>query len=262
MRVRDIIGLILALILAVGVAFLTRLFLTKQEAPRQEVAIKAEQTTKVIVASKNLSPGATIKEDDLKWQEWPKTALEPSYITEGQAKIEDFRASIVRFPIQKGTPIVRQELIRKGDKSFLAAVVEPGKRAVSVDVTASASDSGLIFPGDYVDVIVSKINTVNNVQVGQSKTILRNIKVVAFDTTLAAPQENPKTPPHVATLEMTPAEAEILMAGAKDGTISLSLHSIEKGNVETTTVTPPLKSEDKKIILMRGKDKSEIEFRE
>ena len=263
MRVRDIIGLILALVLAIGVAFLARIFLTKKENVGQEVALKTEKITKVLVASKDLFPGDTIKPGDLIWQEWPKASLVPTYITEEQAKIEDFMGSIVRFPLNKSNPVVKEELVKKGDKSFLAAVLSPGKRAVSIDVTASATDSGLIFPGDYVDVIVSMTTALNNVQVGQSKTILKNIKVLAFDTTLAPPTETPKTPPHVATLEMTPQQAEILMAGAKEGTISLSLHSMEKGEV---TIEPPVhpvkKTEDKKIILMRGKEKSEVEFRE
>lgn len=259
MRVRDIIGLILALVLAVGVAFLTRLFLTKQDTSGQEVALRTEKITKVLVASKNLSPGDKIKPGDLIWQEWPKASLVSTYITEGQEKAEDFTGSIVRFPIHKSNPVVKEELVRKGDKGLLAAILSPGKRAISIDVTASATDSGLIFPGDYVDVLVSMTTTENNVQVGQSKTILRNIKVLAFDTTLAAPEENPKTPPHVATLEMTPQQAEILMAGVKEGTITLSLHSMEKGEPEPIIPQTP-KSEDKKIILMRGKEKSEIDF--
>lgn len=265
MRVRDIIGLILALILAVGVAFLTRVFLTKQENVGQEVVVKTEKVTKVLVASKNLAPGDKIKVGDLVWQEWSKDALMPTYITEEQARAEDFIGSVVRFPIHKSNPVVREELVQKGDKGILAAVVSPGKRAVSVDITASGSDSGLIFPGDYVDVIVATTVSEHNIQVGKSKTVLKNIKVLAFDTTLGGLEENPKIPPHVATLEMTPQEAEILVAAAKEGTISLSLHSLEKGETIPAAVTPPHpveKPEDNKIILMRGKEKSEIQFQE
>jgi pilus assembly protein CpaB len=265
MRVRDIIGLILALILAVGVAFLTRLFLTKQENVGQEVAVKTEKITKVLVASKNLSPGDTVKVGDFVWQEWPKDTLTSSYITEEQAKPEDFIGSIVRFPIHKSNPVVKDELVKKGDKGILAAVVAPGKRAVSVDITASGSDSGLIFPGDYVDVIVSTTVAERSIQVGKSKTVLKNIKVLALDTTLATPNENPKTPPHVATLEMTPQEAEVLVAAAKEGTISLSLHSMEKGEPVHTPMEaqdPVKKPEDRKIILMRGKETSEVQFQE
>jgi pilus assembly protein CpaB len=262
MRARDIIGLILALVLAVGVAFLTRIFLSKEEGKTsQEVSIKPTQITRVLVASKALSTGDVVKTGDLIWQDWPKNAITPDYLTEETTKIEDFTGSIVRFPIHKGNPVAKGELVKKGDKGILSAVVSPGMRAVSVDVTASATDSGLIFPGDYVDVIVSTTVSVENQQLGKSKTILRNIKVLAFDTAIATPDEKPKVPPHVATLEMTPAQAEVLMAGAKEGTLSLSLHSMEKvAEPAPEAIKRPAakEPEGKKIILMRGKEKSEI----
>lgn len=260
MRARDIIGLVLALVLAVGVAFLTRIFLAKEEKTGQEVSIKSTQVMRILVAGKNLPTGEIIKAGDLVWQDWPKNSVTPDYMTEETTKIEDFTGSIVRFPIHKGNPVVKGELIHKGDKGILAAVVSPGKRAVSVDVSASASDSGLIFPGDFVDVIVSTTVASENQQVGKSKTVLRNIKVLAFDTMIATPDEKPKVPPHVATLEMTPAQAETLMAAAKEGTITLSLHSMETDvAIPTPESRPEVKhSEGKKIILMRGKEKSEI----
>ena len=269
MRLRDIIGLIIALLLAVGVAFLTRVFLTKEEKPGKQIMTQQAAETRIIVASKTLSPGDTIKQGDLVWKEWPKSAITPLDLTEDKAKLEDFTGSIVRFTIHKGNPIVKEELVKREDKGILAAVVTPGKRAVSIDVTASGSDSGLIFPGDYVDVILSTTILSGNQQIGTSRTILKNIKVLAFDTTLSPPGENPKVPPHVATLEMTPAEAEILLAGTKEGVISLSLHSLQKGEPESAvatveTQTPSVKGtkKGKSITLMRGKEKSEVEFQE
>jgi pilus assembly protein CpaB len=269
MRLRDIIGLILALLLAIGVVFLTRIFLTKEEKPGK-THVRQQEATRIIIANKTLSPGDTIKQGDLIWQEWPKSAITPTDLTEENTKLESFTGSIVRFPIHKGNPLVKEELVKREDKGLLAAVVTPGKRAVSIDVTASASDSGLIFPGDYVDVILSTTVSANGQQVGKSKTILKNIKVLAFDTTLSSQGENPKTPPHVATLEMTPQEAEILMAGTKEGVITLSLHSLEKGSPEPSVSPEPTEAhgpakesqKSKKITLMRGKDKSEVEFQE
>lgn len=264
MRVRDIIGLTLALVLAVGVAFLTRIFLTKSETKDQPKVEKVKQSTKVLVAEKTLFPGDTIKHGDLGWQDWEKDAVVSDYLTNETNTLEEFIGSIVRFPIHKSNPIVREELVKKGEKSFLAAVISPGKRAVSIDVTPSASDSGLIFPGDYVDVIVSSVVDARNQQQGRSKTILKNVKVIALDTTLSTPDSSPKIPPHVATLEVTPAEAEVLMAGAKEGTLTLSLHSMEKGTIESPSRPRPAekKVEEKKVILMRGKEKSTVEFRE
>lgn len=266
MRVKDIIGLLLALMLAVGVAFLTRVFLSKDEKKSPQVVEKIEKahTSKVLVAAKNLAPGTKIVAGDLMWQEWPSSALNPHYLTEQTATIEGFNSAIVRSPIHAGNPIVKEELVMRGDRGLLAAVIAPGKRAISIDVTPSSVDSGLIFPGDYVDVVLAASLSEKEGQVVRSRTILRNLKVLALDTTLAPPETNPKTPPHVATLEVTPAEAEILLAGSREGTLSLSLHSMETAPVADVSPIKPRPPEKKidKIILMRGKDKSEVEFQE
>lgn len=266
MRIKDIIGLLLALVLAIGVAFLTRIFLSKEEKKAPQVVEKTERahTSKILVAAKNLAPGTKIITGDLIWQEWPSTALNPHYLTEQTATIEGFNSAIVRYPIHAGNPIVKEELVMQGDRGLLAAVIAPGKRALSIEVTPSSVDSGLIFPGDYVDVVIAASLSEKDRQVVRSKTILRNLKVLALDTTLAPPETNPKTPPHVATLEVTPAQAEILLAGTKEGTLSLSLHSMETdpvANVEPVRPLPHTKKTEK-IILMRGKDKSEVEFQE
>jgi pilus assembly protein CpaB len=263
MRARDIIGLVIALALAVGVAFLTRVFLSKEEKKPPQVVTKAESvhTTKVLVASRNLFPGTKIKPGDLIWQDFPQTALNPHYILEGQITAESFNNAIVRYPIHASNPVNREEIVKPGDRGFLAAIIEPGKRAISIDVTPAAVDSGLIFPGDYVDVVVSASITEKDKPIGKSRTLLSNVKVLALDTTLAPPEANPKTPPHVATLEVTSAQAEVLSAGAKEGTLSLSLHSMEQSPVlDAKAVPAPHTKKIDKIILMRGKDKSEVEF--
>ena len=44
----------------------------------------------------------------------------------------------------------------RANAGFLAAVLEPGMRAVSVPVTPTSANSGLIFPGDRVDLILTQ----------------------------------------------------------------------------------------------------------
>ena len=42
-----------------------------------------------------------------------------------------------------------------GSRGFLAAVLRPGMRAVSVPVTAISVISGFVFPGDQVDILIT-----------------------------------------------------------------------------------------------------------
>ncbi len=274
MKLRDIIGLIIALILAISVAIIVRIFFEKRSTSTPVTVSNVpqkQQVTKILVANKNLSEGELVKLGDLTWLEWPKTSLNPAYLTEDSANLENFTGFVVKIPLAQGEPIVRNAFIQQGDKSALSAVLEPGKRAVSIDVSSATANSGLINPGDFVDVILSFIGSKGNTQEAvESETLLKNIKVLAVDSDLLAP-EGKITTPHVITLEVTPAQAEVLMSAVKKGTISLSLHSLAKDNAtplveqavkkkETEVATEKPKTD--KVTIIRGSVTSIIDFQE
>jgi len=274
MRFKDIIGLGIALILAVGVAFLTRFFLVKKEEPKQQiVSQQQQQQTKVLVATKTLQEGDKLKSGDLIWQPWPLTAMNQNYITEQvlssrSMKLEDLTGEIVREALSQGEPVVIKDFIKQGDRSILAALLTPGKRAISIDVSPTTASSGLITPGDVVDIILSFASTsptAEGLQSAKSKTLLKEIKVLAIDTDLSTPQGKVSASPHVATLEVTPDQAEILVGSVKDGTLSLSLHSLSNSNdlpVTSEETLPRNTPQETKIIIMRGKETSTVEFKE
>ena len=266
MRLKDIIGLILALILAIGVAFLTRYFLTKEEKKtKHEVPVQQSLLTKIFVAGIGLHEGDKIKPGDIVLQQWPQNAINSNYIKEGTVRPSDLVGSIVRGHLDKGEPITATSLVKPGEKGILAAVVAPGQRAISIDVTAQSASSGLIAPGDYVDVILSKsITPTSGAQFGESKTIATKVKVLAIDTELSDTHEKPKNAPHVATLEVTPIQAEHITAAIKEGTLSLSLHSLETTpQVEQQGhLTEKAPKKEETITIMRGKEKTEIKMQE
>jgi len=266
MRLRDIIGLGLALVLAIGVALLTRYFLAKEET-QKEPKVQQVELTRILVASKSLHEGDTVHVGDLIWQQWPQNALNANYIKEGSVKVEDLGGAVVRYSVENGEPVVLSDFVKSGEKGILAAIVTPGKRAISIDVTAQSASSGLISPGDHVDVIMAKVSTgAAGGQQGESKTIVKNVKVLAVDIETGTLQGKPKVQPHVATLEVTPQEAEEIVAASKDGTLSLSLHSLSTQEVPTPTVevssneAPPKEKKGKEVILFRGKEEQKIEI--
>lgn len=259
MRLRDIIGLVLALVLAMGVALLTRVFLAKEEPQKKEALAKETTVLRILVAGKTLYEGNKINPGDLQWQSWPEDAANSSYIREGVTKIESLKGAVILQNVSKGEPIVATDFIKPGEKGILAAILSPGKRAISIEVTAPAVNSGLIFPGDHVDVISAKlVNNASGDQSALSRTIVRNLRVLALDFEMANTHEKPKTVPRVATLEVNPSEAELILASAKEGPLSLSLYSISNENVveETKTVTSGT------VILMRGKERNQIQVQE
>jgi pilus assembly protein CpaB len=275
LRLRDIIGLVIALLLAIGVAFLTRLFLTEKVPQPQSVTLKEVQTTQILVAGQALDQGDKIKAGDLIWQEWPKISVNPNYLSVTTAKPEDYIGAIVVDHLDKGEPVTLTDFVKQGEKGTLAAILTPGKRAISIDVSPAATSSGLITPGDFVDVVLSQAtaSAEGSQQQITSQTLLKNIKVLATDASLSSQEGKTLSVPRVVTLEVTPQQAEILLSGSKEGTLSLSLHGLEteKG---VTEVTEPAIAEKKQgealnktlnktqVTIMRGANKSTVEFNE
>ena len=74
------------------------------------------------------------------------------------------------------------DVLRPTDGGFLAAVLAPNHRAVSVAVDAVSGTAGLIWPGDRVDLILTQTNDEAGVPLGRrtfGETVLRDLRVIA-----------------------------------------------------------------------------------
>ena len=175
------------------------------------------------MARNALRIGQLIKPDDLRWQPWPQGMLPPTYIVEGKRPLADFVGAVARSQFHVGEPIVETDIVMPGSRGFLAAVLKPGLRAVSVPATATSAVSGFIYAGDRVDVLLTHVLNGPNGQ-GQhtaTETILRNARVIAMDQKLDfAPGDKPDVA-KTATLELTAKQTEIVTLAVKMGDLSL-----------------------------------------
>ena len=257
MKFREIIGLFVAIILAIAVAFLVRYFLAEKEGKKGSQVTQESKMMKILVASKPLDVGTKVQSGDLVWQSWPSRALNDSYIQEGTVQLQNLTGSIILERLDKGEPVITTNLVQPGDKSVLAALLSPGKRAISIDVTAQSVSSGLIQPGDYVDVLVSKVvSPSGGNSYGQTTAVVSNIKVLALDKVMnETDQKLPTTTiPKVATLEVAPGQAELITAAVKEGNLSLSLHSLSNNKMATDEETLT-----GLVTVIRGKEVTQVQ---
>ena len=238
MNPRVIILVVIALGAALGTVYMTRSWLESQRAsvgpqpagPPVEVA-----KVQVLVAKEDLPAGTLLKPEQMRWQAWPDQTLAPSYIVNGKRDLTEFVGAVVRQAIATGQPITDSQIVKPGERGFLAAVLEPGKRAVSVSVNPTTGISGFVFPGDRVDVILTHTikeedgggggNEGNQTIRRASETVLTDIRVIAVDQTTNDQSAQPVVAKNV-TLEVTPKQAEILSLVSELGKLSLSLRSI------------------------------------
>ena len=211
-----------------------------------EVAKPVEIPTKqVLVANNKIPVGKFVAADDLRWQEWPASANIESFIEQEKQPegLEKMVGAVARYDLVVGEPVTTSKLVHPGTAGFMAVMLTPGMRAVSVEIAAEIAACGFIQPNDRVDVIVTRDVQATNSNSGggmqniRSDLILSNIRVLAIDARYGAPEvEGEEAAPQAgqgqviigsrATLELTERDATLLNTAKKAGEIALTLRSI------------------------------------
>lgn len=221
---------IVALTGAAASTMLARDWVQSRREPPQALAQLPEKrpAKSVLVAAKPLAVGQFIQPESVRWQDWPDVSLPESYFVQGQRSIEDAVGAVLRRPAAEGEPITQGNLVKPGERGFLAAVLEPGMRAVSVPVDEASSNAGLIFPGDRVDLILTQ--SLGEVERGRrvSETVLEDVRVLAMGRRLRTEEgeESAGSQIRTTTLEVSPAGAEKVALVTELGKLSLSLRSL------------------------------------
>jgi len=238
---------LIAILIAAGTALFVNAWLEDQKraalASVEPVTVVAEPDyIEVLVAAERLLPGSFVKPSSLRWQTWPDVEVPAGYQVRGQSDDADFTGSVVRQVLTPGDPLLPEHVIRPGDRGFLAAVLDPDMRAVSVPVDAASSNAGLILPGDRVDLILTQSmpGTGDGGHTRRvSETILQNLRVIAMGRRLHQDPDEivGNDVARTATLEVTPEGAEVVALVTELGKLSLSLRSIA-GNAEPASARP------------------------
>lgn len=246
MRVRTLLVFSLALVAAGTTYFLAQNWIDAQRGALtrsvQKDKPKLTETVEVLVAAAELTAGQFIKKSQLRWQAWPEDGIAEAYFVKGRKypgqnekgekvekdAVEAFLGSVVRSRISVGEPITDGRVVRPGDRGFLAAVLAPGNRAISVPINATTGISGFVFPGDKVDLLLThsitesaESDTVRRA----TETVLSDIRVLAVDQRTNDSEEKAAIA-KTATLEVTPKQAEIIAVANELGRLSLSLRSL------------------------------------
>jgi pilus assembly protein CpaB len=249
MRLRTLLLLFLAVGLAGGTAMLARAWLAAQRAAEiaeaSPMALPAPAKS-VLVARTEIRRGQILKPEDLSWQVWPEGGLDKNYVVLGTRTPEAFAGWVARNPISAGEPLSETKIIAPGNRGFLAAVLRPGMRAISVPVTITSGISGFIFPGDQVDLMITypiPATAVTGTAGGgyehkAAETVLHDIRVLGIDQRLEG-KVGEAVVAHTATLEVTPKQTEMIALAGEIGKLSLSLRSLVPAASDAATSADP-----------------------
>jgi pilus assembly protein CpaB len=214
--------------------------------------------TMVLAAAQALRTGTLLRAEDVHWLDWsdavPAGAMvRPSQQDRAAQPDADLQAlssvygAVLKQRVDPNMPILSAIIVKPGDRGFLAAVLAPGYRAVSIGVNPVSGASGLIFPGDHVDLILTQDFQKGEEPISRrsvSETIVTNVRVLAIDQRLQEASPDPKSQvpiPRTVTLEVLPKQAEMINVAVQLGTLSLALRSVPLDGEPVTANGPPVK---------------------
>lgn len=193
-----IIALVAALLAIVGM-------FTVLSTSQQKSAAEAGATQDVVTAAQAIESGVTLTQDMLTIKKVPVSEVLPGAVL----TMENAVGQVVNQRMLSGEQIVSDKLGGAG----LTYRLPEGKRAFSIQVELEQGVSGLLLPGNEVDIMYSYKYAVNNDggverQLVQTDYLLQKVKVCAvdqiYDTTTSS---TIGTVYATVTLELTPEQA-------------------------------------------------------
>jgi pilus assembly protein CpaB len=235
MNSRFLIMLVIALILAGVAAMIAKHWVESQPG-------KAEQNMiQVYVAATDIPFASRIENTQLKLMALPKNNVPPQAFTEEDIKKDPnaIVGKVAQRDFFSGEIFLKSQLKEHPVGSTLSALIEEGKRAISVRVDDVAGVAGFILPGNKADIIVSgagskivcqpkapgyRIMPFPSGSPNETYTLLPNIKILAIDQTASQDQDKPAVV-RALTLEVDPTQAECLVQAMRTGALQFTLRN-------------------------------------
>ncbi|HEX3523650.1 MAG TPA: Flp pilus assembly protein CpaB [Stellaceae bacterium] len=206
--------------------------------PQRTNGDPAESREEILVAATTLQIGTLLRAKDLTWRHIsggtrsgqitrPANAGgNPNLELDQQARAEVYGAAL-RSSVMADEPIDRSAIVKPGDRDFLQVVLSPQARAIAIPVAAGGASTGILYPGDRVDVILTQTfkNDPPLTRRSVGETVVQNLRVLAIDPLETRPNGAANGFGRTVTLEVTPDQAEKVNVATELGKLSLTLRS-------------------------------------
>ncbi|QDG53186.1 Flp pilus assembly protein CpaB [Persicimonas caeni] len=243
--------LIAAVIVGAFAALLVYLYHTQQE---KKVKNLMKNQVEVIKAARDIPAGTPLTEDKVTSEKVPQRFLPPNPVLKEDFDI--YAGQPVSSSIEEGAMILTSDFNVKEVSSNLSSKIPPGERAMSIPVDNISGVSGLLRPGDRVDVlgtfpVSSEDQVIREAGGGQSvgyvtMTLLQNVTLLAVGQEIsgvaAGKQQGggrARGGYSTVTASVTIDEAELLTIAQTRGELMLLLRhneDVEIGGVKRKTL--------------------------
>lgn len=232
MRANTLIMIVLAGVFGVLAVVLSNIWLANQRSAMAQS--NGTQRDTVVVAAMPLKFGDALSADKLREIPWPAGAIPAGAFKTTKEALAGEGTRQALQTISVNEPILTSKITGPGQRATLSAVLGEGMKAVSIRVNDVLGVAGFVFPGDRVDILLTR--TVRGDD-GEDKSfvdvLLQSMKVLAIDQVADATKDNPTVVKSV-TLEASTKDAQKLTLAAGAGQLSLALRQAAASKGETT----------------------------
>lgn len=227
MRLGSVLMTLIALGMAVVAGLMSKTWLEQQRRAGAPIVVeKSAPTNKIVVATQQLRFGQDLGPAHLKEIDWPAGNVPTGAFGSVGELLKTDERRVVLSAIEQNEPIFKHKITGSGQRATLSALIEPGKKAVTLRVNDVLGVGGFVLPGDRVDVLLTRNEGLSGNKKDLSKTftdvILQNVRVLGVDQLADDRTEKPAVVKAV-TLELPTAAAQKATLAATMGTLSLML---------------------------------------
>ncbi|UCI25784.1 Flp pilus assembly protein CpaB [Mesorhizobium sp. B2-8-5] len=232
MRANTLIMIVLAGVFGVLAVVLANIWLANQRTALAQSS--GVQASTVVVAAMPLKFGDTLSADKLREIAWPAGAIPAGAFKTVKDALADAGARQALQTISANEPILATKITGAGQRATLSAVLGEGMKAVSIRVNDVLGVAGFVFPGDRVDVLLTRtVRDGDGADKSYVDVLLQSMKVLAIDQVADESKDKAQVVKSV-TLEASTKDAQKLTLAAGAGQLSLALRQAASSQGETT----------------------------
>lgn len=236
MNISRLLKVLAALIAGLLAASLARLWLIDTDVASAEAGGPGRGLVPVLVAASALDPNQMLDLSGLNLAAFPADAVPEGSFSSFEALAEHFGQAAIYADrgLVAGEPVIASRLRTEAWPKGASSQISPGMRALTLKAADITSIGGLIAPGDHVDLLAPGPDG-ETIQV-----IVHASRVIAVDREMNS-GKSAESVPDTLTLEVTPAQAALIVAAEQTRRLRLSLLPETEDRTPVPAATEPKK---------------------
>ncbi|MGH6858518.1 MAG: Flp pilus assembly protein CpaB [Methylocella sp.] len=230
--------------------------------------VAKDPVSTIVVAAGPLEYGTALTDDNISEVPWESSIIpEGAFKSKADLLRDGERAALTSM--RRNEPVLSSRITGPNQPATLAALTEPGMRAVSIQVDETRGVAGFLRMGDRVDVILTRSESRNEPSSFFADVLLQGVKVLATGQIANDRQAHP-TVVQTVTVEVSTEQAQKLILAESVGTLSLVLRRAGDANPqaarritvadigESEPAAPPAPSDVAEVWVYRGDTEPKI----